>query len=100
MKIVPFQVGPDSCNVFVILEDDNIERMKQYDPAQVALAKLPPVWQRLRVDTIIVGYANAQDLERVRSLMQTGEGASALSYLSRGFKFKPASGDHDAPYRS
>ena len=98
MQLIPFEISTGIYNVFVVLEDTNVKRIHGNDPAQFAVSKLPPEWQARRLDTVIIGYANPHDLERVRLLIAQGNAASALEYLSRGFAFKPGEGDNDSPY--
>lgn len=99
MQLIPFEVEKGRYNVFVVLEDANVYRiLKDYDPAQFSVLKLPPEWQARKLDTVIIGYANPQDLERVAKLIAQGDATAALAYLSRGFTFRPEAGDNDAPY--
>lgn len=98
MQIIPFKTEPGRYNLFVILEDANVERIKQYDPAQFDARKLPEEWHACTLDVIIIGYANAHDIAKVRELIGRGAAASAMEYLSRGFAYKPLQGDNDFPY--
>ena len=100
MHIIPFQTGPASYNVFVVIEDDNLARMREYDPAQFGLDRLPPEWGARRLGMVIIGYPSPKDLAQVQFLLQAGEVGRALKFLTRGFKFDPAQGDSDEPYRS
>lgn len=100
MQIIPFQTGPASYNIFVVLEDDNLARLREYDPAQLGLEKLPAKWNALRLGTVIIGYATQHDIAQVHFLLHEGEVKRALELLSRGFVFDPTRGDSDAPYRS
>lgn len=98
MQLIPFVTEQGRYNVFVVLEDTNVERIKGHDPAQFSTAKLPPEWRARKLDTVIIGYANPHELDRVRTLIAQGNAASALEYLSRGFAFRPDKGDNDSPY--
>lgn len=42
MITIPLQVNPAQYDLFIILEDENIERIKKYDPAEVVGKNLPP----------------------------------------------------------
>ena len=86
MQLIPFQVDEDRFNVFVVIEDENWQRMQAFDPAQFALAKLPEEWQRLKLDTVIIGYASERDLLHVRALINFSTGptraATTTTYRS------------------
>jgi hypothetical protein len=83
-----------------VLESDNLDRIKLFDPAQVELSKLPGEFRHKRLHTVIVGYGTAEDIQRVLALANEGKVADGLKYLSRGFQFQPEQGDHDGPYLS
>ena len=98
MQIIPFQIDADRYNLFVILEDTNIDRIKLYDPAEFETAKLPPEWQARKLNLVLIGYANAEDVIQVRRFVAAGNPHAALEYLSRGFAYRPDQGDNDFPY--
>lgn len=101
MYVLPFQTTPEEYSIFVLLDDEGIERIKAYDPAQVDVAKTlagMPVRPGQRLMHIIIGYANQEDMKHVLELFQQGLRAEALKFLSRGFEFRPDLGDHDGPY--
>lgn len=100
MQIIPFQTGPASYNIFVVLEDANLARLREYDPAQLGIDKLPAKWASLRLDTVIIGYGDAKDCAQAAFLLHGGEVVKALKFLSRGFVFDPSRGDTDEPYVS
>jgi hypothetical protein len=99
MLTMPVQVSQGEYALFVVLEDDNIVRMKEYDPAEVDLHKLGPPWNKLRLRTVIVGYlAPGEDTKEFHRLIGEGRPKAAIRYLNRGFRFRPERGDHDADY--
>lgn len=100
MILIPFKINEKEFNIFCVLQADNLERIREYDPAQIQPYKLGPEWDNLKLDTVIIGFANNRDLQRVQSLIAVGQTEEALKHLSRGFQFKPEAGDHDGPYRS
>ena len=99
MLAIPFQINSTDYNVFVALEQDNIDRMKAYDPAQLEPLKLGMPWVGMRLNVVIIGFAMASDVEEAQRLAATGKGHEIPKLLSRGFQFKPEAGDHDGPYR-
>jgi hypothetical protein len=100
MIVIPFEINAQEFNMFVVLENDNLERMKLFDPAQVDLSKLSGNFRHKRLNTLIVGYGTAEDIQRVLALAKEGKVQDGLKYLSRGFAFRPEAGDNDGPYLS
>lgn len=96
MMLIPFEIGPGEYNVFVILEAENLARMKDNDPAQVDLWKLPEKWNEMKLRTIIISSPNESDIAKACKMMNAGH--PGMEYLSRGFAFKPEHGDSDLPY--
>ena len=100
MLTIPFKISQRHYSIFVILEEDNLKRLKDYDPAEIVLSNFPEEWKSLQLKDIIIGYANEKDKTTVNAFFEQGEPEKALRYLSRGFKFKPEDGDHDNKYES
>lgn len=84
-------------DLVMVLSDENIERMKRYDPAQMPWATLPLEFSTRRPHTIGVAYATAAELVEIErmSLSDPDWKEKALMMLSRGFEFRPDLGDHD-----
>lgn len=99
MHLVPFKINDETYNLFIVLEEKNITRMKGYDPAQVNITKMPPEWLGLKLGTIIIGYGTKEDIKQFEHLLNSGAPAAALEWLSRGFAFRPREGDNDEAYR-
>jgi hypothetical protein len=101
MITIPFQVSATEYSVYIGLGDDNIERVRQYDPAEVVLSQLGEPFQRLKLKDIVVGYCSEDDFKKVQEIYHaepTNAGMKkALRYLTRGYKFRPEFGDHDGP---
>ncbi|TAL03527.1 MAG: hypothetical protein EPO08_03915 [Rhodospirillaceae bacterium] len=96
--MIPFQVSATEYSVFVCLQDENIERMRQYDPAEVTLNKIGFPG---KLKDVIIGYGTDEDFERISRALNSGTDVRAvLRTLSRGFRYRPDQGDHDGPYLS
>jgi hypothetical protein len=96
MLTIPFQVKPGEFNVFVCLKDDNIARIKSYDPAEVSAEKFGLAGRKL--NTVIIGYVtDEEEAEILRASI--ADIPKLLHKLSRGFAFKPKEGDNDIPYQ-
>jgi hypothetical protein len=100
MLIVPLRVSETEFGVFLILEKDNVERIKQYDPIELAIEKIGPPYSALKMTFINILYATKEDLVVFHDLVKHGDLRAAIKHLSRGFKFKPSEGDHDLKYQS
>lgn len=99
MRIIPFQVSNFQFNVMVVIEDENLERMKAYDPAQLAIDKLGFPWSTLTVKTVLIVHATPADLKHIDELARTGQAVRAVEYMSKGFTYDPGKGDNDDPYK-
>ena len=94
MMVVPFQVSAAAYSIFVVLEDENIERIKAYDPAEVTTSKMAG-FADLHLDTVIVGYASGAEIAELTAITDPRELPAFLRKLSRGFRFRPDRGDYD-----
>jgi hypothetical protein len=84
-----------SMDLLIVLGDDNMERVKQYDPAQIEWHKLPQYFSRRLLNIVAVGYATASEMEQIKGLASQGRQAEAFALVTRGFKYRPEAGDHD-----
>lgn len=100
MFCLPLQIDEREYALYVFLEEENLDRMKEYDPAEVNTARLGEAFLRLRLREVIIGYATAADLKTVIELCHVGKPRKALRYMTRGFRYRPDQGDHDGPYLS
>src|SRR5262245_5640908 len=95
MQAIPYRLNEDEYNVCLILEDENVARIKDHDPAELIISYLPEEWRQLRLNTVIITYASGGDLLEMRKLLDAGEIKQALRFLCRGFRFRPDKGDAD-----
>jgi hypothetical protein len=98
MHVIPFRVSNSQYSIVVVLQDENLSRIKEYDPAEVTLDKMGSPWNQLRLKDVIITYATDAEMMKVMRLMASGDVRKGLQLIARGFKFKPAEGDHDGPY--
>lgn len=99
MMMIPFEVGDGEYSVFVILEAENLTRMKDNDPAQLNVWKMPDDFRKLALRDVILASPSEQDIATALHMIRSGNPKGAFGYLSRGFKFKPKEGDNDLPYQ-
>ena len=95
MMILPVQLTPDSYSLFVLLEDDNIERIKEYDPAEINIYKLTKPWSELKLLDVVVTYLAPADKDEFLRLCTMSNRREALKLVTRGFRYRPDKGDHD-----
>lgn len=100
MQLIPVTISDLAYDLWVILAAENIDRIRGYDPGEIILDNLPEPWRSLRLRNIQLCYATPLDMAEVTRRIQAGEIQSALQFLSRGFRYRPEAGDHDAPYES
>jgi len=98
MIVIPFQINKSEYSILIALEEENLTRMKKYDPAELSVDKLPSDMRKLKLKTIHLCYATAEDAGQMLLFVKQGEIGKALSHLARGFEFRPDLGDSDAPY--
>jgi len=79
--------------LLVILEEENIERIKEHDCAEVIWSQLGP--NPPYPESITIGYASAEELKKIQRWAQEGNIAEAIKLVTGGFKYRPECGDHD-----
>jgi hypothetical protein len=101
MIVLPLQINQKQYSLFVILEKENVDRIRfHHDPAEIVMEKLPSPWTaELSLKDIVICYVSETDLPRFMDLSKTNP-IAALRFLSRGFAFRPDRGDDDESYES
>ena len=100
MLSIPVRLNETEYVLFIALQDANIERIKQYDPAEVVLEKLGGDWAKLALKQIHITYATEEDERTITELFREGNVRDAVRFMRRGFKYQPTMGDHDGTYDS
>ena len=98
MLLIPIVASDHKNLLLVVLEDENLERLHGYDPAEIDLAKLPGNFAGVPFHAIHVAYVSDADRGLLLDLMTSGKISDALALLSKGWKHRPELGDHDQPY--
>lgn len=98
MYAIPYQVKPDEFNLFIVIDDENIRRIKEYDPADIRLKNgLPEPWKSMKLNAIQIGYATDRELmDIVADRDKNVPIKDVLTKLSRGWKVEP--GDKGGPW--
>jgi hypothetical protein len=84
-------------DMLIALAEDNIERIRAYDQAEVLWPQLPSEYSMRKPGTIGITFcsqAEQNDIEW-RSATDPDWKEYAFKLLTRGFEFKPEMGDHD-----
>jgi hypothetical protein len=91
--VIPVEtVGHREDMVFVILDAEGFERIRQYDPAEVVPRQCPGC--NLIDPTIIVCFDDGS--EAFKKALETHDVRTVGRYLSKGFRYRPHDrGDHD-----
>jgi hypothetical protein len=97
MLLIPLAMSLNRYRLIVVLQADNITRIKEADPASVDLWKLGEPWTMLRLNDIHITYASEADTAVVASLAKEGKHKEIVEFLGRGWKYRPEAGDHDGP---
>jgi hypothetical protein len=81
MTIVPFQSGPTEYSILIVLDQNNINRILQRDPACVMVEKLPRIWRKRKLKDVVVCYGTKQDMEAFAERVQAKDMIGALKIL-------------------
>lgn len=100
MLAIPFEIGGGEFSVFVVLEAENLDRMKANDPAQINVWKMGEPYTRLKLRDVIIASPSADDAAKALAMIRSGQPRKALEFMSRGFAYRPDKGDSDLPYTS
>ena len=100
MFVIPMLTDDGRADYWIVLEDDNMVRLKTHDPAEVVFRHMPEQWQRVPVRTIVLAYASPADRLRVFELTMSGQIAEALRVLSRGYQYREGVDGSGDPYES
>jgi hypothetical protein len=100
MMTIPLQVDRSSFHLFIVLEEENIDRLKEHDPAEVMFEKLGEPWVFLHCSRVNILFASAEEAMRLGHTKSKEDLLKQLKELSRGWAYRPDKGDSDAPYQS
>ena len=84
-------------DLLIALTEENIERIKQHDAAEVIWPQLPAEYAMRRPTTIGITFCSAEEQAQIERMSNTDPAwnEKAFAMLTRGFEFKPDRGDHD-----
>jgi hypothetical protein len=62
MISIPYQITETEYGIFLALEEENLERIRAYDPAQLEVSKLlREPFKSMKLIAVTVGFINAED---------------------------------------
>jgi len=84
-------------DLLICLAEENIERIRLYDAAEVIWPQLPREYSMRMPSTIGITFCTAQEQTQIERMSATDKDwrDKAFAMLTRGFEFKPDRGDHD-----
>jgi hypothetical protein len=100
MLCVPVAISESEFVVFLVIEDENIERLKEHDPSHLELDKLGLPWSGMKLHHLTFLYATPEEAKAVASTKSKEQMRDLLRNLSRGFRYRPELGDSDGPYQN
>jgi len=98
MMVIPLQIDVLRYDLFVVLEDENLERIKKKDPAEIVGRNLGQPWTFLRMRNVVIVYATAEESKSLSGCPNKAEMLRQLKQLSSGWEFRPDRGDGDSQY--
>jgi hypothetical protein len=97
MLAIPFKVDDTATEfeMFIVFEQDNIDRIRRQDPAMITLTDYEPCMGGAKCRRIHISYVNAADSKALRLLITAKDVRAIIRLLTRGFEVRPD--DHDRP---
>jgi hypothetical protein len=84
-------------DLLIALAEENIERIRKYDAAEVIWPQLPREYGSRMPNTIAITFCTSAEQEEIERMSARDPDwkEKAFALLTRGFEFKPEAGDHD-----
>lgn len=79
-------------HLLIVLEDDNLARMKRHDNAEINWIDL---MHTALPGSIAIGYASPREMNQIKELLKRGDMKAVLKLITGGWEFRPDLGDHD-----
>lgn len=84
-------------DLLIVLAEENIERIHQYDPVEIIWSQMPSEISMRRPATLAVTYASAEEQKQIEqdSISDPKWKEKWFDKVTRGWKFRLDKGDHD-----
>ena len=99
MMALPMLVSETEMDVFIILQSENIDRLMEYDPAELVKDRMGD-YAKLGIRNVVITYATDADIATIMPMLQDGNLRDALRHLTRGWQYRQEAGDNDNRYES
>lgn len=99
MRTIPIRISDTDYQIFYILGEQNISRIKAKDPSELVIENLGPPWNSMRLSQIILMYATEQEIAKLDQCRSFSDIQAMLKELSSGWKYCPELGDYDGQYK-
>lgn len=96
VMVMPAKRHDGRWDLFIILSQKSIDRIKEYDPAELELDKMPEELtdEYKSPERIFVAYATWDEMQKILKAYKEGKGVhSTMRMLLRGRKNRPEMGD-------
>lgn len=100
MMSIPIRRSAHTFDLVIILECDNVDRMRAQDPCEVDIGKFPAMYHSMRIQGVLVAYATPEESIQISVMAGRQDVESIMKLLLRGWKFQPELGDQDGPYET
>jgi hypothetical protein len=89
MKLLPIAQMDGSYVLVVVMEEENLKRIAERDPAEIKLDEMPGPWCGMRCTKVLIAFATQVEVEGM-----VGKTLKELwGELTRGWKHRPDLGD-------
>jgi hypothetical protein len=86
MLLIPLMKNHKEYVLFAVLEDENIERIKQYDPAEFTHRKLPEPFKSAQLATVQICYATPTEIKDLWAFINSRNVEGIITVLTRGMQ--------------
>lgn len=97
MTIIPMQSSDTTYQLFAVLEDENLARIREHDAAQLRLHQFAGIWRTLTLTDVWICYISPAEQPEFRRLIQNRDFPAIAKLLMAGWKYRPELGDTDHP---
>lgn len=94
MLLIPLHWPNGKFDLVVVLEEENLDRMKEADPAEIRWEQLG-AFAAYKPSVVRICYGDAATCQGICKLMERGKVMEAVELVSHNWKFRPEAGDHD-----
>lgn len=98
MMALPLPISEREFDLLVVLEQENLDRMRAHDPGEVIKSSMGGPWAAMQMRNVILAYLPPEERTQFLELMAEDVNA-AVQWLSRGYRWRPEAGDSEEHYK-